>query len=321
MEIPVIDLKGLTGDNSDRSRTMAQLHEACKDWGFFWLENHGVDAAIMEDVKRFVHGHYEEHLEGKFYASDLAKNLDAAAGEAYAQQVDWEAAYSIQHFPKPTSPTSRRSRRRLGTELLDTYIAQTVSLAELLPECMSLNLGLDAGHIKTTLAAPSVGTKFAMYPACPRPELDEGFLKGGTAEWVHMVRRVFVNIGDQIKVISGGVYRSGCTASPWEPAVDGHVLQPWPGCRGGAGEGGGAGVPGPYRFGDYLEYYQRTKFGDKAAGSRPSSRWSVKLKEACSGVVVVNFLSIFDSFFALSVTLNSISVSCLLVGNISLFAY
>jgi aminocyclopropanecarboxylate oxidase len=42
------------------------------------LENHGVDAAVMEDVKRFVHGHYEEHLEAKFYASDLAKNLDAA---------------------------------------------------------------------------------------------------------------------------------------------------------------------------------------------------------------------------------------------------
>ena len=54
------------------------------------LENHGVDAAIMEDVKRFVLGHYEEHLEAKFHASHLAGNLDAA-------QVDWEAAYSIHH--------------------------------------------------------------------------------------------------------------------------------------------------------------------------------------------------------------------------------
>jgi len=37
MEIPVIDLKGLAGDESSRSRTMAQIHEACKDWGFFWV--------------------------------------------------------------------------------------------------------------------------------------------------------------------------------------------------------------------------------------------------------------------------------------------
>lgn len=63
------------------------------------LENHGVDAAIMEDVKRFVHGHYEDHLEAKFYASDLAKNLDTAD----ADEVDWESAYSIQHLPNPTN--------------------------------------------------------------------------------------------------------------------------------------------------------------------------------------------------------------------------
>ncbi|CAO2142655.1 unnamed protein product [Urochloa humidicola] len=291
MEIPVIDLKGLAGDESDRSRTMAQLHEACKDWGFFWLENHGVDAAIMEDVKRFVYGHYEEHLEAKFYASDLAKNLDAAD----ADQVDWETAYSIQHLPKSNiadfpeiSPPTR--------ELLDTYIAQTVSLAEVLAECMSLNLGLAAGHIKGAFSPATVGTKFAMYPACPRPELvwglrahtdaggiiimlqDEavgglGFLKpsGAAEEWVPVEpcrgSRVFVDIGDQIEVISGGVYRSAVhrvavgtegrrlsMATFYNPGP-GSVVAP-------ARES--PEYPRPYRFGDYLEHYQRTKFGDKA---------------------------------------------------------
>jgi isopenicillin N synthase-like dioxygenase len=45
MEIPVIDLKDLNSSESDRSRTMAQLHEACKDWGFFWVskfKNHDI---------------------------------------------------------------------------------------------------------------------------------------------------------------------------------------------------------------------------------------------------------------------------------------
>ncbi|CAO2145004.1 unnamed protein product [Urochloa humidicola] len=265
MEIPVIDLKGLAGDESDRSRTMAQLHEACKDWGFFWLENHGVDAAIMEDVKRFVHGHYEEHLEAKFYASDLAKNLDAAD----ADQVDWETAYSIQHLPKSNitdfpeiSPPTR--------ELLDTYIAQTVSLAEVLAECMSLNLGLAAGHIKGAFSPAAVGTKFMLQ--------DEavgglGFLKpsGAAEEWVPVEpcrgSRVFVDIGDQIEVISGGVYRSAVhrvavgtegrrlsMATFYNPGP-GSVVAP-------ARES--PEYPGPYRFGEYLEHYQRTKFGDKA---------------------------------------------------------
>ena len=90
---------------------MARLHEACRDWGFFWVttdpalipvawriiysdecvallihpirrahriasqvENHGVDAALMDEVKRFVYAHYEEHLEAKFHASHLARS-------------------------------------------------------------------------------------------------------------------------------------------------------------------------------------------------------------------------------------------------------
>ena len=38
-EIPVIDLAGLTAGAEERSRTMARLHEACREWGFFWVTN------------------------------------------------------------------------------------------------------------------------------------------------------------------------------------------------------------------------------------------------------------------------------------------
>uniref|UniRef100_A0A0A8XPH8 1-aminocyclopropane-1-carboxylate oxidase n=1 Tax=Arundo donax TaxID=35708 RepID=A0A0A8XPH8_ARUDO len=295
MEIPVIDLSGLNGGDEERSRTMAQLHEACKDWGFFWVENHGVDAALMEGVKHFVYGHYEEHLEKKFYASDLAKNLQHAAGDL---QADWEATYFIQHRPKTNvadfpeiSPSTR--------ETLDAYIAQMVSLAERLGECMSLNLGLPSGgsHVADTFAPPFVGTKFAMYPACPRPDLvwglrahtDAGgiilllqddavggleFLRGGR-DWVPVGPtrggRLFVNIGDQVEIISGGVYRSVVhrvaagnegrrlsVATFYNPGPDA-VVAP-------AREtAAAAAYPGPYRFRDYLEYYQGTKFGDKDA--------------------------------------------------------
>jgi aminocyclopropanecarboxylate oxidase len=46
MEIPVIDLKDLNGSEYDRSRTMAQLHEACKDWGFFWVSKNKIHDII-----------------------------------------------------------------------------------------------------------------------------------------------------------------------------------------------------------------------------------------------------------------------------------
>nr|QWW20829.1 1-aminocyclopropane-1-carboxylate oxidase protein [Oryza sativa Indica Group] len=98
--------------------------------------------------------HYDEHLENKFYASDLAKNLqlnkdddddilvDGGDG-ALADQVDWdcEATYFVQHCPKnnaadfPDIPPAAR-------ESLDAYITQAVSLAELPAGCISTNLGL-----------------------------------------------------------------------------------------------------------------------------------------------------------------------------------
>lgn len=304
MEIPVIDLGGLNGGGEERSRTLAELHDACKDWGFFWVENHGVDAPLMEEVKRFVYGHYEEHLEAKFYASALAMDLEAATrgdtDEKPSDEVDWESTYFIQHhpktnvadFPEITPPTR---------ETLDAYVAQMVSLAERLAECMSLNLGLPGAHVAATFAPPFVGTKFAMYPSCPRPELvwglrahtDAGgiilllqddvvggleFLRAG-AHWVPVGPtkggRLFVNIGDQIEVLSAGAYRSVLhrvaagdqgrrlsVATFYNPGTDA-VVAPAPG-RDDQGAGAAA-YPGPYRFGDYLDYYQGTKFGDKDA--------------------------------------------------------
>lgn len=44
MEIPVIDLGGLNGGGEERSRTLAELHDACKDWGFFWVSRAPTDA-------------------------------------------------------------------------------------------------------------------------------------------------------------------------------------------------------------------------------------------------------------------------------------
>ncbi|KAF0916301.1 hypothetical protein E2562_005904 [Oryza meyeriana var. granulata] len=296
-QIPVIDLKGLAGGDDDRSRTMAKLHEACQDWGFFWVDSHGVDAALMEEVKRFVYRHYEEHLENKFYASDLAKNLKDDRGDgALSDQADWETTYFIQHLPKNTAadfteiPPATR-------EALDAYMAQMVSLAERLADCISLNVGLDAARVRDAFAPPFVGTKFAMYPACPRPDLvwglrahtDAGgiilllqddavggleFHRGGR-EWVPVGPtkggRLFVNIGDQVEVLSGGAYKSVVhrvaagtegrrlsVATFYNPGPDAVVAPATASLA-------AAPYPGPYRYGDYLEYYQGTKFGDKAA--------------------------------------------------------
>lgn len=66
------------------------------------VENHGVEAALMEEVKSFVYRHYDEHLEKKFYASDLAKNLQLNKDDdddALADQVDWDLMSTRRWMP------------------------------------------------------------------------------------------------------------------------------------------------------------------------------------------------------------------------------
>ncbi|KAK6944845.1 Isopenicillin N synthase-like, Fe(2+) 2OG dioxygenase domain, partial [Dillenia turbinata] len=101
---------------------------------------------------------------------------------------------------------------------------------------MCENLGLEKCYLKESFAGsrgPMVGTKVAKYPKCPRPELVRGlwehtdaggiilllqddqvpgleFFKDG--KWVEIPpsknNTIFVNIGDQVDILSNGRYKS-----------------------------------------------------------------------------------------------------------------
>lgn len=178
-------------------------------------------------------------------------------------------------------------------ETMDEYIDELVKLAEQLSELMCENLGLEKNHIKKAFSGsqgPSVGTKVAKYPHCPHPELVRGlrehtdaggiilllqddevpgleFLKDG--EWVRIPpsknNRIFVNTGDQIEVLSNGIYKSVLhrvmankegsrlsVATFYNPASDA-IISPAPKLL----------YPEGFSFQDYLNRYSKTKFDNK----------------------------------------------------------
>ncbi|KAF8740836.1 hypothetical protein HU200_013717 [Digitaria exilis] len=63
----------------------------------------------MEEVKRFLYAHYEEHLEAKFYASNLAVSLSADGDEPsnVKVDVDWDSTYFIQHHVPGDHPSDQ----------------------------------------------------------------------------------------------------------------------------------------------------------------------------------------------------------------------
>ncbi|KZV51301.1 1-aminocyclopropane-1-carboxylate oxidase [Dorcoceras hygrometricum] len=274
MDIPVINLNDLNGEK--RSETMALLHEACEKWGFFMVDNHGVDKELMDRVKHLMNLHYKNKMKDEFESSEMAKRLE---NNGFIKEKDWESTFFIRHRP------SSNIHELTGLSL--------TKMAEKLSELMCENLGIEKNHIIKAFSGssgPSVGSKVAIYPPCPRPELIRGlrehsdaggiilllqddqvpgleFFKDG--KWVKIPpsrqNKIFVNIGDQIEILSNGAYKSVThrvmamkdgyrlsIATFYNPAGDA-IISPAQKLL----------LPNHICFQDYLNLYMKTKFGDK----------------------------------------------------------
>ncbi|GAB4837816.1 Aconitate hydratase mitochondrial [Ancistrocladus abbreviatus] len=287
MEVPVINFNELEGEK--RGQTMALLHQACEKWGFFQIENHGIDMDLMDKVKEYMNTFYEENLKDSFYSSDITKVLE---DKQSAANTDWESSFFIWHRPKSNINEFTNFPEQL-CKTMDSYINQLIKVAEKLSELMCENLGVDKDYIKKSFSGksgPSVGTKVAKYPECPKPELVRGlrehtdaggiilllqddqvpgleFYKDG--KWVKIPpsknNTIFVNTGDQLEIISNGQYKSTLhrvmadqkgsrlsVATFYNPSGDA-IIYPAPELL----------YPNCFRFQDYLKLYATTKFSDK----------------------------------------------------------
>ncbi|RZB67494.1 1-aminocyclopropane-1-carboxylate oxidase 4 [Glycine soja] len=216
---PVINLENLNGE--ERKATLNQIEDACQNWGFFELVNHGIPLELLDTVERLTKEHYRKCMEKRFKEAVSSKGL-----EAEVKDMDWESTFFLRHLP--TSNISEIPD--LSQEYRDAmkeFAQKLEKLAEELLDLLCENLGLEKGYLKNAFygsRGPNFGTKVANYPACPKPELVKGLrahtdaggiilllqddkvsglqlLKNG--QWVDvppMRHSIVVNLGDQIEV-------------------------------------------------------------------------------------------------------------------------
>jgi len=66
LDIPVVDLAFLaTGDEAKRAEAVTAAAAACQTWGFFQIQNHGVDLALIERCEQAAHSMFQLPLEAK----------------------------------------------------------------------------------------------------------------------------------------------------------------------------------------------------------------------------------------------------------------
>ncbi|KAL6573821.1 Aconitate hydratase mitochondrial [Orobanche hederae] len=228
---PVINMEKLNGE--ERPSTMEMIKDACKNWGFFEVMNHGIAPEFMDTVERLTKEHYKKCMEKRFEEMVASKgNIEALQSEI--NDLDWESTFFLTHLPVSNIseiPHLQDEYRKVMKE----FAVQLEKLAEQLLDLLCENLGLEKGYLKKVFygsKGPTFGTKVSNYPPCPKPDLIKGLrahtdaggiillfqddkvsglqlLKDGV--WVDvppMRHSIVVNIGDQLEVITNGKYKS-----------------------------------------------------------------------------------------------------------------
>ncbi|MED6192298.1 Jasmonate-induced oxygenase 2 [Stylosanthes scabra] len=237
--IPIIDVKGVYSDDPElRASTLRKISEACKEWGFFQVVNHGVSHELMDMARdtwrEFFHMPMEEKQK---YANspNTYEGYGSRLGVEKGAILDWSDYYYLHYLPFklkdfkkwPTHPPSCR-------EVVDEYGRELVKLCGRLMKVLSINLGLEEDCLQNGFGGEEIGAclRVNFYPKCPRPELALGLSShsdpGGITlllpdehvnglqvrrghSWitVNPIPHAFiVNIGDQIQVLSNGIYKS-----------------------------------------------------------------------------------------------------------------
>lgn len=227
---PVINMEEL--NNEKRATTMEKIKDACENWGFFELMNHGISHELMDKVEKLNKEHYKVCMEQRFKEMVASKGLEAVQSEI--NDMDWESTIYLRHLPVSNLAEIPDLEDKYRSALKE-FVVELEKLAEQLLDLLCENLGLEKGYLKKAFygsKGPTYGTKVSNYPPCPQPELIKGLrahtdagglillfqddtvsglqlLKDG--EWIDvppMKHSIVINLGDQLEVITNGKYKS-----------------------------------------------------------------------------------------------------------------
>ncbi|XP_004507658.2 1-aminocyclopropane-1-carboxylate oxidase-like [Cicer arietinum] len=229
-KFPVVDMGKL--NTEEKTSTMEMIKDACENWSFFELVNHGISTELMDTVERLTKENYKQCMEQRFRKMVASKGLETAQYEI--NYLDWESTFFLSHLPLSNIseiPDLHHDYRKAMKE----FAVELEKVAELLLNLLCENLGLEKGYLKKVFygsKGPNFGTKVSNYPPCPKPELIKGLrahtdaggiillfqddkvgglqlLKDGL--WIDvppMRHSIVINLGDQLEVITNGKYKS-----------------------------------------------------------------------------------------------------------------
>ncbi|KAI4313624.1 hypothetical protein L6164_026587 [Bauhinia variegata] len=234
-ELPVIDLNKFCSENLKGS-VLDKLHYACKEWGFFQLINHGVEASLVERVKMGIQEFFNLPKEEKNKFWQTPGDIEGF-GQAFVvseeQKLDWADLFYIVTLPPslrkpylfPNLPLPFRDN-------LEVYSSELRKLALKILNIMAEALQMNPRDMNDLFEEGWQSMRMNYYPPCPQPELViglnshsdctgltillqvnemEGLQIRKNGMWVPvgpLPNAFIVNIGDMLEVVTNGTYPS-----------------------------------------------------------------------------------------------------------------
>lgn len=230
--VPLIDLEGIDEDRSPRAKVVEGVRDACAEWGFFQVVNHGIPVSVLEEMISGVARFHEQDSEVKkeWYSRDYTRKvLYNSNFDLYqAPAANWRDSLSCVMAPRQPNP---RDLPHVCRDIMIDYSNKVMVLAQRLFELLSEALGLDPNYLKDIHCAEGLYFVGHYYPACPEPDLtfgtsshsDSSFLTvllqdqiGGLQvlhenQWVDVnpiPGALVINLGDMFQLISNGRFIS-----------------------------------------------------------------------------------------------------------------
>lgn len=120
INIPIIDLGGLNGDDLDvHASILKQISDACRDWGFFQIVNHGVSHDLMDKARETWRQFFHLPMEAKQQYANSPTTYEGYGSRLGVEKgaiLDWSDYYFLHYLPVsvkdcnkwPASPQSCR---------------------------------------------------------------------------------------------------------------------------------------------------------------------------------------------------------------------
>ncbi|XP_055961677.1 protein SRG1-like [Mercurialis annua] len=233
-QVPIIDMNKLLSEESE----LDKFHNACKDWGFFQLINHGVSESLVETMKAEATNFFN-------LPTDEKKKFASKKGEVEGygqlcvlseeQKLDWCDLLSLTTIPVhlrkdyllPKFPLPLRNA-------LEAYSKEMENLGMKIINVMAKSLSIKPSDDMVRLFEPEgwQAMRLNYYPPCPEPELVMGLSPHSDGSGVTILLQVnetdglqvkkdgnwipiqsadnafIINIGDMLEVMSNGIYSS-----------------------------------------------------------------------------------------------------------------